>query len=174
MVKRIRVPGLIGRGIPEGYILGRLRGSKHGDVQLLDLNHLRQFGVANAASTKKDSTVAGFTFSETGLMLDNELLGSGSWGHDVTFTNDYPGSSVSCDPGFTSTATNPMHIHALIGGVDTIVGTITPAVGVLAATIAWLTSPYVHAAGNPLSLRGPTPADATWGNVHGTVVGYRS
>lgn len=174
MVKRIRVPGLNGRGIPDGYILGRLKGAKHGDVQLLDLNSLRQFGVASANATKKDQSLSGFTFSEGGRMLTNELLGSGSWPHDVTFTNDQAGTLVQCDPGFTATSTNPINIHALISGVDTLVGTITPAVGVLAAAVSWLTSPYVHLAGNALSLRAPSPADATWGNVHGTVTGYRS
>lgn len=174
-VKKIRVPGLIGRGIPDGYMLGRLKGAKHGDVQLLDLSHLRQFGVASSATTKKDQSVSGFTFNETGLMLANELLGTGSWPHDVTFTNDFTDQTL-VQADFSPAATAVMRILATIAGVPTQVGSITYLAGSppITATVAWVASPYVHLAGNPMSLYAPLAADAALANCHGIVAGYRS
>lgn len=174
-MKKIRVPGLSGRGIPEGYILGRLRGAKHGDVQLLDLGHLRQFGVAGGASTKKDQSVSGFTFNETGLMLANELLGTGSWPHDVTFTNDFTDQTL-VQSDFSPTVSGVMRILATILGVPTQVGSITFTAGTppITAAVSWVSSPYVHLAGNPMSLYAPLVANATLANCHGVVAGYRS
>lgn len=172
---KIRIPGLVGRGIPQGYVLGRLRGAHHGDVQLLDLNHLRQFGVASGSSTQAAASIAGFTFNEQGLMTNKELLGTGSWAHDVTFTNDFPGTLVTAD--YAAAATAALTIWESIAGTPTHIGDITFTAGGLApihAVVTWVGGLHVVAAGNPVSLYGPTPADLTLGGVHGTVEGYRS
>ena len=82
----IRIPGRRPRGIPTGYLLGRVD-PKTGPIQLVARRALERLGVASARSLSNVSRKAGWGLNVQGLILAGENLGSGSWAHDTRFMN---------------------------------------------------------------------------------------
>lgn len=165
---KIVVPGLSrGKGIPKGYLLGRVD-SGRGPVQLVRGQQLMRLGIASASATNSKLAQCGFTFYAGGLMLSNEDLGSGSWAHDVTFQNGVDGSSIISQTPATSTAV--FNIYALQISGPTLIGTITFSAG---GSVGLLNFPasFTIPAGTAVRLNAPSPADATLASVTGTVVG---
>lgn len=159
------------KGIPSGYILGRISPGT-GDVELLNSAGQRRAGIASAGGVATADAATGFGFFAGGLPLDNELLGSASFANDVTFASG-DGSVVS---GFPAAASAVLHLKAPdpTTGLPVVVGTFTFAAGSTTAVIAWGTGSYVLKAGKVLSLYAPTPVDASLGDISGTVNGTKS
>jgi len=168
---KIKVRGAArNKGIPSGYLLGR-SSSGTGDVELLDLNELRDFGVASTSSVAGIGGTHGFGFFDGGLLADGELLGSATYPVDITFATGDSGSSVTAE--FPASATAVMNVLAPdpSSGLNVVVGTFTFAAHSKIATVAWGTGTYTLKAGSVLKLLAPSPPDAGLANVHGTVVG---
>lgn len=170
---KIRLRGLRSPNIPPGYILGRLPGlGGSGEVQLLNLNSLRQFGIAGKQDANSGQTAAGFGFYDGGLLNAGELLGTAIYSADVTFANAADGDTVtSLSPAaaiavFTLIAPNTL-------GVPTQVGTVTFAAGANVGTIAWSPNPFLLPKGTALKLFAPSPADLSLADVTGLVEGAK-
>ncbi len=154
--------------IPTGKLLGRI-GTGVGEIQLLDLSHLRSMGVATTADIANNVKQPGFGFFAGGLLLNNEFLGVAVFSVDVTFTSGDPDAIITCLTAATNTAV--FNLLAVIAGVPTNVGTITFAPGAFKATIAWSGGSYTLPAATQLRLYAPTPNDVTLGDISGLVVG---
>lgn len=133
-----------------------------------------QFGIVEVdgftilADTGVISTGGSFRFFIGSPPTANEELGSGNWGHDVSFDNGQPGSIITSLLPAASTAV--LHIKTIVSGVLTEVGTITFAAAGKVGTLNWI-APITITAGTPISLWGPSPSDATLGNITGVVQG---
>lgn len=151
------------RRIPSGYLVGRLSGG-HGDEELLRgadlLTLLAQQGLNTSGITQ-----AGFGFNEEGLMLNNELLGSGVFSKDVLFPSSVIADSVTAQ---TAAASNAV-FNVKTG--STIRATITFLAGSLTGVVAWSGGQYTLPAGTVVSLYAPSPADTNLGWVTGLVEG---
>ncbi len=110
----------------------------------------------------------GFGFEVLGALTDNEQLGFASWPVDVTFTGLDPDSYLNAFP--TSPATADA-VFRIVDDTLTLLGSVTVLAGQTTGTLAWVTDPYIHPADTFLLVFGPTPADATLGNVNALVVG---
>lgn len=164
----IRVPGRgAGRSIPQGYIIGRTSKGR-GPLELLDQTTLAALGVATNKSVAPALHAAGFRFYVGGLPLTNEEIGSGVWGHDVSFQNGVDGSVITSLIAATSTAV--WTIKVTVAGVLQSIGTITFAAGSTVGVLNW-TAPVTISAGNPISLWAPNPQDATLASITGVVQG---
>lgn len=165
---RIVIPGL-NRGIGvqpgPGVLVGRPRGGK-GALQLLRQEDLKRMGLVTRRSISQQNQ-AGFTFQVNGVPSDNEFVGQGSWGKDVTFHNGDANNHVV---SLTAAAGTPA-MRMLASDLSDL-GTITWAAGGFEGTVAWVTDPYVHPAGALMLLYCPTPADANLSGMSGRVVGY--
>lgn len=155
--------------IPPGYILGRLRGS--GDVELLNLRDLRQFGVATKAEHDQATKKAGFGFFAGGLLDAGETLGTGAWAHEITFSHGDPDTLVTAR--FAATATAVLLIKTIVAGVETTGGTITFNAGSTNGVVAFIPALVVPAA-TQLKLYAPAVADATLAEITGIVTGSRA
>lgn len=155
--------------MPRGYVLGR---ASHGDgpPELLDARQLDSMGIGGSARANQVAQVTGFGFVADGLMLNHELIGSGAFHRDVTFTDGLAGTIVTslvpahADAAFEIVAPDVSHI-------PTVVGHITFLAGMTTALVSWVGSSFTLSAGNPVSLYAPTPADTTLGFVTGIVMG---
>lgn len=163
----IRFRGLRSPNVPTGYILGRT-GSGSGEVQLLDLRALTGMGLVSKTLLVHALPPIGFGFTIDGQPGDHQLIGVAVFSKDVTFDGTDAGSS--CTSLFAATSTAVFTMTLIVGGVPTIVGTITFAAGSKVGTFAWPT-PVDLLAGTGLSLWAPTPADATLANITGIVIG---
>lgn len=170
---RIRLRGLRSPGTPGGYILGRLPGSGQGEVQLLDLNHLRQFGIAAGAAKQTAITIHGWGFYAGGLLNAGELLGTAVYGFNVTFTTGAAGDTftalvpAAADAQFTLWTPNALLIPTQVGTIDFPAGS---AVG----TITWSPDPFLLLKGAQLKLYAPAAADLALADVSGLCYGLQS
>lgn len=164
MSPRIKIRG-IRQVVPTGYLLGRIS-SGAGDAELLNLQSLRQFGVAASSDVQQAVSAIGFGFYAGALLLNNELLGTAVFNHDVLFEDGGDGSAVNALVPPASAAVFNMKV-----GLTT-VGTIQISTSGV-ATIVWSGGSYVLTAGTPLSLYAPTPADATLASVSGIISGTK-
>jgi len=147
-------------GIPSGYFLGRVDAGE-GPAQLIAIDDV----IRAAGGGKTNVPAVGFGFYDGGRLNDHELLGAATFSRNVKF----PGSRSS-----TVTAVIPASAMAVFTMVDptlTTVGTITFAAGSTTGVIAWSPSPYTLAAGQPLQLYAPTPADPALAFISGLVNG---
>lgn len=161
---QIKIRG-IRQVVPTGYILGRIsQGS--GDAELLNLQSLRQMGVAASADVDNATAVRGFGFFAGGLLLANELLGTAVFSVNVLFESNDGVSVVTPLVAPTASATFNMRV-----GLST-VGTILIHTNG-SSDITWIGGRYELTAGSPLSLYAPSPADATLASVSGTISGTK-
>jgi len=162
----IRLRG-IRASIPGGFILGRKRGAPVGDVQLLGLAELGALGVASSAQVAAAALI-GFSFFEEGLMLAGELIGQGSWAHEVRFltggTNNFLCTSQA-------TGSAAFQIKMSVSGIPTVVGTITFTPGSYVGVLAWTVSPTIFPIGAIIQLYAPVAADATLAGCSGQAIG---
>lgn len=167
---RIRLRGLRSPNIPGGYILGRQPGGGSGEVQLLNLQQLRAFGLAPSTTAAQTAQSAGFGFYDGGLLAAGELLGTAVFAHDVTFTNGADGNVVTAlvpatgTPFMTLVAPNALMIPTQVGTIN-FAGTV--------GTVVWSPNPFLLLKGLPLKLFAPASADATLADISGLVVGVR-
>ncbi len=112
--------------------------------------------------------MVGFGFEVLGLLTDNEHLGFASWPVDVVFAGSNPDSYLNA---FTATPATADAVFRFLSDTLTLLGTFTVLAGQTTGTLAWVTDPYIHPADTFLLVFGPTPADATLGNVNALVVG---
>lgn len=169
-LKKIRIRGARS-SIPEGTIIGRAKGSRLGELQVLSPQDLQRMGFANPAAVNRASNLAGFTFFEEGLMLNKELLGQGSFSHDTAFVSGAAGDTVTSENAAAADAALTMWAPDT-GGIYVQVGTITFAAGTKVGVVAWNTG-FILPAHKIIKLYAPTPADATLAGVTGTVVGTK-
>lgn len=153
--------------IPPGYVVGRISAGR-GDEELLNLQSLRQMGVAGTSDVSQAVSPAGFGFFAGGLLLAGELLGTAVFNHDVSFESADPADAVHALVAPTSTAVFSMKV-----GLTT-VGTITFAGGSTVGVVAWTGGLYVLLTGVALSLYAPASADATLASVSGIVSGTKT
>lgn len=169
-LKKIRIRGARS-SIPQGTIIGRAKGSRVGELQVLGPGDLARMGFANAAQVNKLANLAGFTFFEDGLMLVKELLGQGSFSHDTAFVSGASGDTVTSESAAAADAALTMWAPDS-GGIYVQVGSITFAAGTKVGVVVW-TAGFVLPAHKIIKLYAPTPADATLAGVTGTVVGTK-
>lgn len=169
-IKPIRIRGARA-SIPPNVLVGRAKGSRVGELQVLSPQDLRRMGIGSSADAQRSANLAGFTFFEEGLMLDKELLGQGSWSHDTAFVSGAAGDTVTSEVAAAADASLTMWAPDG-GGIYIQVGTIAFAAGSTTATVTW-TAGFVLPAHKILKLYAPTPADATLSGVTGTVVGTK-
>lgn len=150
------------RRIPTGYVIGRFDPG-HGDEQLISLRDLAR--MVAAANGKPTVSQAGFGFFEEGLMLDNEIIGTGVFSKNVQFPSSYVPSVATAQ---TPAASNAV-FNVKVGG--TVIATITFLAGSTLGTIAWSGGSHLLTAGTIFSLHAPSPADANLGWVTGLVQG---
>ena len=164
----IKIPGLASKtgisGASKGVLLGRVGG--RGPVQVLRDIHFQQMGLVTKGQIPPPTT--GFNFYAGGLMLSNEDIGQGVWSHDETFENGIAGSIITSL--FPAAATAVFDIYQIVGGVPSVIGTITFAATSTAGVLN-VPAPVTVSAGNPVRLNAPNPADATLASVSGTVIG---
>lgn len=161
----ILIRGLRGKGVPPGYILGRV-GRGNGLVQLLRPQQLQSLGIATAGSVAAANAGAGFGCFVGGLPAAHALIGVAQFPHEVTFQDGLDGNTWTA----TGAATGSPAFTFVVGGVT--VGQATFAAGL--GTVAWTGAQYVLAANTPMQVFAPTPQDATLSTVNGLVTGFRS
>lgn len=151
--------------IPTGYLVGRVS-SGRGDQELINLQSLRQMGIATHQDVAASVNPAGFGFFAGGHLADHELLGAAVFARPVQFVSPDPANVVTSLVGATGAAAFTMVVGGLTVGTITMAGTV--------GTVAWSGGNYTLAAGTPMSLFAPTPADATLASVSGIVTGSKS
>jgi hypothetical protein len=152
-----------------GFILGR--GSPGvGPVELLDLQALRQFGIASKADAAAGgSTLHGFGFSISGRPSAGQVIGIAVFPNDITFVSEDPNDVVTSTVAATSSAA--FSVQALISGVFTEVGQITWGAAGKTGTVTFDGGQYLLSAGTQLKLVAPNPQDTTLSDIAGKVVG---
>lgn len=168
-----RIKGRAQRGgsIPGGYIWGRMPGAGPGDSQLLNVQHLRAFGVGGQNQAQAIAAAkAGFQFFAGGLLADHEVLGAGTWSRQVTFTDGDADTIVTALVAPTADADIEVWAPDEFA-VPQQVGTIHFPAGVTTATVTWSGGSYVNPTGRVITLYAPTPADTTLADVTGYVTG---
>lgn len=168
---KIRIRGARS-SIPAGSLIGRVKGGRVGELQVLKPSDLARLGIGSSAAQARVSNLAGFTFFEEGLMLDHELLGQGAWAHATSFVSGAAGDVITADLAATSDAFLEMWAPDTFG-VYYKAGTIEIAAGTKTGVVVWTPS-LLLPKGKVLKLYGPTPPDATLAGVGGTVVGTKS
>lgn len=168
---KIRIRGARA-SIPAGSLIGRVKGSRRGELQVLRPQDLVRMGIGSSSVQQREAKAVGFSFFEAGLMLDHELLGQGSWSHDTTFVSGAAGDTVVCEIAPTADASLEMWVPDTFG-VFYKAGVITIAAGTLTGVVVW-TPTLVLPTAKLLKLYAPSPADASLAGVTGTVVGYRA
>lgn len=149
-------------------------------IQLEDVPNTYTGGADDLVQVKHDETglkftpiddilKIGFSFNVGGRPEADEQLGAGVWTVDIHFENGQPYEIVSLLPAAASAVFSLRH-QVGFGWVD--IGTITFGAGATTGTLAW-TAPITIIAGNPVSLWGPSPQDATLSNITGMVTGVK-
>lgn len=161
----ILVRGLRGKGVPPGYILGRV-GRGPGLVQLLKPQQMQQLGIATAGSVAAATAGAGFGVFVGGLPAAHVLLGIAQYPHEVTFEADLDGNAWSA----TGPATGSPEFTFVVGGVTVGGATFTGALG----AVSWVGGQYILAANTSMQVFTPAVQDATLATVNGLVTGFRS
>jgi hypothetical protein len=163
----IRIPGLRrGQGVPTGYLVGRVS-SGHGPAELISVQQLARLGVK---SSKNGSNAlgnqAGFTFSISGVVPANTLIGVGSWSKALTFHNgDTNNSGVAIsNPASDYRFRMLDNTLAQVGFID-----VTTA-GVW--SVVWTSDPLSWAAGTPMQVWTQVAPDGALAGVNARVVGY--
>ncbi len=120
------------------------------------------------------STTGGLGFNAGGLYLNNENLGSGVFGTDITFTNGDPKTVVEALLPATATAVLTINTIDYTTGTITQVGTITFAAGGKIGTVAWSSSPYTLPTGTIINIDAPATADTSLGSITAVLNGVSS
>jgi hypothetical protein len=118
------------------------------------------------ANIQRISLIPGFSFNASGLLLNAENLGSGSWSHDVVWDPASASGTVLCQ--FAPTGNVSLLIKAILSGVPTQIAHIDIAAGAFMGTLV-IPSVYTLPPNTIFELIAPSPADATLANVSGTV-----
>lgn len=165
MAPRIRIRGAR-TSAPSGYLVGTSR-TGSGELQLLSPRDIAASPTLKQVITQATQQIFTPTLavSVTGLMTDNELIGSVTTAHNDTFAN----ATVTgwAQVPATDDATFTIRINGLTG---TILATVKFAAGSNTPTIDW-TGETIIPAGTPIFVQGPSPADASLANVNFTITG---
>jgi hypothetical protein len=141
-------------------------------MEWLSLTDLTAIGVATAGSVAQaTATNHGFGFSIQGIPPAGAILGPGLWASNITFQT---GGTYTISAQVAPTGSPVWNIQTLISGVYTTIGTITWTAGSTSAVLAWLSSPVLIPAAQPLQIALAAMADATLANVTGLIDGVFS
>lgn len=153
-------------GIPTGYLMGRVS-SGHGPAELISVQQLQRLGIRSTkAGSASLGNQAGFTFSISGIVPANTLLGTATWSRDLTFHNgDANDSGVALSPPASSYA------FRMLDATLVQVGQITVTTAGVFATV-WSSDPLVWPAGKPMLVYTQVAPDGSLAGVNARVVGY--
>lgn len=168
----IRLRGLRSPDVPAGFLLGRLPGTGSGEVQLLSMSQLRQFGLASKGDTNAATATLkpeNAWFDAGGLLAAAELLGEWAFPRDVTFNTGNADTFFTAILAAASDSDLPLYSNA--SGSFVQIGHVHYAAGALTGSLVLTSNPMVLAAHDRIRLTAPASPDATLSDLYGLIAG---